>query len=131
MPELDDFEQTLVNQWSEVHKKSALVHLIMTALSDGPKWSAELQQFIEHVTNGEWGVDDRSLYRALRRLEHGELVKHSKEAVPGTGAKRKMFEITASGRRVLETYEQTTLAYLERLDQFREHRSPASMTRPK
>ncbi len=114
-PELDEFERALVDQWSEIHKRSALVHLLMVALADSPKWSGELVSFIDDATGGEWSVDERSLYRALRRLEHSELVGHHKEATAGTGAKRKVFAITKSGRRVLEEYEATTLAYLDRI----------------
>lgn len=114
-PDLDEFEQALVDQWSEIHKRSALVHLLMVALADGPKWSGDLATFIDDKTGGEWSVDERSLYRALRRLERSEVIEHIKEAVPGTGAKRKVFAITASGQRVLDEYEQTTLAYLTHL----------------
>ncbi len=119
LPELDDFEQALVDQWSEIHKRSALVHILMVALAHGPKWSGDLVDFIDNVNGGAWGVDERSLYRALRRLERSEVIEHHKESVPGTGAKRKVFTITASGRRVLDEYEQTTLAYLNRLDEYR------------
>lgn len=115
LPECDEFELAIVEQWSEIHKRSALVHLIMVGLDEGPKWSADLLAFIEDVTGGAWGVDDRSLYRALRRLEKAQLVRHAKQATAGTGAKRKVFELTGSGQRVLARYEAQTLAYQARI----------------
>ena len=60
-PELDEFERALVDQWSEIHKRSALVHLLMVALADAPKWSGEFIAFIDDATGGEWCVDERSL----------------------------------------------------------------------
>ncbi len=113
--ECDDFEVAIVEQWSEIHKRSALVYVIMVALAEGPKWSGDLLTYIEDITGGAWGVDDRSLYRALRRLEKTELVKHSKMDASGTGAKRKVFEITESGQCVLARFESRTLAYQARI----------------
>lgn len=113
--DLDGFEQAIVDQWSEIHKRSAVAYLIMLGLKHRPSWSAELLQFIDDATGGHWGVDERSLYRALRRLEKTELVTHGEVAAAGTGAKRKVFQLTASGLRVLERYTRTTLAYQRRL----------------
>lgn len=113
--EADAFEEAVVAQWSEIHKRSTLVHLILVGLAQSPKWSAEVVAFVEEMTDGEWGVDERSLYRALRRLERSELVEHATTDAPRTGAKRKTYRLTDSGRRVLRRYEETTLGYLARL----------------
>ena len=112
--ELSAFERAYLEQWSEIHKRSALVHVVLRALSSVPMWSGELLSYIDRVTDGGWGVDERSLYRALRRLEAMGLVASESESVEGTGAKRKVFTMTDSGGRVLSEYERTTLSYLGR-----------------
>lgn len=52
------------------------------------------------------------MHRALRRVEGLNLITHSQESVIGTGAKRKIYELTASGERVLAAYLQGPLAYV-------------------
>jgi len=105
------YEQALVDSWAEVHKRSAVNQLVLTALERRPQWSGELLAFIGEVTEGNWEVDPRSLYRALRRLEHAGLVTHHEIAATGTGAHRKVYEITDMGRRVLHRYVDTVLSY--------------------
>ncbi|WP_458781866.1 helix-turn-helix transcriptional regulator [Arthrobacter sp. D3-16] len=57
-------------------------------------------------------MDEQSLHRALRRVEGLNLITHSQESVAGTGAKRKIYELTASGERVLASYLQGPMAYV-------------------
>ena len=58
-------------------------------------------------------MDEQSLHRALRRVEGLNLITHTDQAVTGTGAKRKIYELTASGERVLAAYLDGPMTYLD------------------
>jgi len=108
---LTDFEVRYVEQWLETHKRSAHVVLLLRAMDDSPKWSGELNDYLHDATNGAWTVDEKSLYRALRRLESQGLAAHEKQSVAGSGAKRKVFSITDSGRRILGSIHEAVPGY--------------------
>lgn len=109
---LSPYEHQVLSSWSETHKKSTLVLLVLLALGQGVAWSAEIQQFLARTSGGHLLVDDQSLHRALRRLEGLNVITHTSHAAPGTGAKRKVYELTRSGERVLAAYLDTTMSYL-------------------
>ncbi|CAN5491794.1 hypothetical protein BH23ACT6_BH23ACT6_26800 [soil metagenome] len=110
---LDSYERSVLASWTDTHKKSTLVLLVLLAVRDRARWSGELTEFIDEVSNGQLRVDAQSLHRALRRLDKLNVITHNAQSVPKTGAKRKAYELTASGHRILETYCATTLSYLE------------------
>ena len=108
---LTDFETAYVAKWLETHKRAALVYLLLTGLEDSPKWSGELTTYIDKATEGAWTVDERSLYRALRRLQNQGLVDHTRQQSEGPGASRKVYSITTSGTRIVQTLAATTKMY--------------------
>lgn len=116
---LSDYERTVVDSWTGTHKKSTLVLFVLLALSQRPRWSGELHAFIQELSDDHLGVDAQSLHRALRRLDQLNVITHTARPAPGTGANRKVFQLTASGHRVLAAYRATTLSYLDH-DAFRE-----------
>lgn len=101
----------LVDSWSQTHKKGALVMLVLVSLESGPAWSGDLHEAIASLTGGHLQVDDQSLHRALRRLEAHNVITHSAQPVPGTGAKRKVFELTRTGDAALREFLATTMTY--------------------
>ena len=109
--DLTDFETVYVAKWVETHKRAALVYLLLAGLEDSPKWSGELTTYIDKATEGAWTVDERSLYRALRRLQNQGLVDHTRQRSDGPGASRKVYSITASGIRIVQTLTATTDMY--------------------
>ncbi|MBZ2197308.1 helix-turn-helix transcriptional regulator [Occultella gossypii] len=114
--ELTDYESHVLASWTDTHKKSALMLLILLALVEGPGWSAQVRDFISGATGGRLAVDEQSLHRALRRVEGLNLITHAAQPAPGTGAKRKVYELTASGGRVLSAYLDGPLGYLSSPD---------------
>ncbi|GAB3537062.1 hypothetical protein GCM10027403_19980 [Arthrobacter tecti] len=86
---------------------------VLLALTESPKWSAEIRTFLDAASSGTLAVDEQSLHRALRRLEALNVITHATQPARGTGAKRKVYELTASGERILAAYLQTTMAYLD------------------
>lgn len=111
-PELSDYERKVLAAWTDTHKKSTLMLFILLALSQEPQWSGQIRGFITNISEAQLAVDEQSLHRALRRVEGLNLITHSQEPVAGTGAKRKIYELTASGERVLASYLQGPMAYV-------------------
>lgn len=109
---LSDYERKVLAAWTDTHKKSTLMLFILLALSEEPRWSGQIRDFITDLTEAQLAVDEQSLHRALRRVEGLNLITHSPESVAGTGAKRKIYELTASGERVLAGYLRGPMAYM-------------------
>ncbi|MUK00903.1 hypothetical protein GM708_02530 [Vibrio cholerae] len=109
---LSDYERKVLAAWTDTHKKSTLMLFILLAVSGQPRWSGEIRQFITDVSDAHLAVDEQSMHRALRRVEGLNLIIHTLQPVAGTGAKRKIYELTASGERVLANYLRGPLAYM-------------------
>ncbi len=86
---------------------------VLLVLSRHASWSSEIRAFIATVTNGHLGVDEQSLHRALRRVEAANLITHTTHPAPGTGAKRKVYELTQSGERMLAALLRGPLSYVD------------------
>ena len=110
--ELADYERKVLSAWTDTHKKSTLMLFILLALSQEPRWSGQIRDFITELSESHLAVDEQSMHRALRRVEGLNLITHSQESVAGTGAKRKIYELTASGERVLASYLQGPMTYV-------------------
>jgi DNA-binding PadR family transcriptional regulator len=73
----------------------------------------QVRAFITKATNGVLTVDDKSLYRALRRYHSAELVDFTTE--PGKGPDKKVYRLSPVGKEVLAQFitrniKQTLLA---------------------
>jgi len=104
MNELDKYETKLLQAWEDVHKQGQLTLWIMLALKDGPKYMAQVKEFILRSTKDRINADDKSLYRALRRYHDSELVKFTELPSPGGGPDRKVYGLTTVGSRVLKEF---------------------------
>ncbi|SDQ24268.1 PadR family transcriptional regulator [Actinopolyspora saharensis] len=110
---LSDYERQVLSSWSDTHKKSTLMLFVLLALTRGAAWSGDIQGFLAETSAGHLTVDEQSLHRNLRRLEGLNLITHTRRAAPGTGVRRKMYELTTSGERVLAAHLETTMSYLD------------------
>jgi PadR family transcriptional regulator PadR len=88
-----------VYSWLEVHKKSALSYVILSALSKREMWSQELTEWIIDKTG--WSVTEKGLYRLLRRMQQADTIDFRQITAKRTGAKRNVFFITPNGKLVL------------------------------
>lgn len=128
--ELSDYERKVLASWTDTHKKSTLMLFILLALSGQPRWSGQIRDFITDVSDAHSAVDEQSMHRALRREEGLNLITHTPEPSTGTGAERKIYELTASGERVLAGYLQGPMAYVTtRL--FHDATTAARLVRPR
>ena len=107
-PVLTDYEQTLLNGWEDVAKRSDLTLWVLLALKDGPKIMAEIKQFMLTATHGIVDADDKSMYRALRRFADAEIVAHTTLANP-SGPNHKQYALTPTGGHVLAAYVQRNI----------------------
>ena len=100
---LDIYGQQVLAGWEDVFKKGQLTLWVLLALKDGNKYMGDIRQFIYDATNGILVVDDKSLYRALRRYYEAELTLVTTE--PGDkGPERKVYSLSSTGRIVLNSF---------------------------
>lgn len=104
LPELDDYEHKVLAGWEEIYKRGLLTMWLLLAVRDQPKYSTEIADFVATHTNRTMTVDERSLYRAMRRLAQIELVEVDLRPADRTGADRKYYHLTPSGHRVLQAF---------------------------
>lgn len=103
MPNLDAYEEKLLLGWEDAFKKGQLTFLVLLALKDGPKHMAAIKGFILDKTNSLFEVDDKSMYRALRRFNEADLIEHTLTASE-RGPDRKLYQLTDSGLKVLNAF---------------------------
>lgn len=103
-PDLDDYERKILEGWEEIYKRGLLTMWLLLAVRDQDRYAAEIAEFVTTYTNGTMTFDDRSLYRAMRRLDDLELVKDKELPGTRTGADRKYYRLTATGAKVLDAF---------------------------
>lgn len=97
----EDVISGLVDDWDDVYKKGQLGVWILLAIYESRKYTAEITDFMEGASNGHFSVKEQSLYRALRRFNDMGLVHVTEEQSPNSGPKRKYYELTELGKKVL------------------------------
>lgn len=98
---LNEYESKLLSGWEDVYKQGQLTLWIMLALKEGPKHMALIKEFIVKVTHGNFMIDDKSMYRSLRRYYDAELIDFTEQSSPGGGPDRKVYQLTEVGKSVL------------------------------
>ena len=92
------YEGNIFKKWLNIYKKSAIFFWVLYFLKKKPAYSKEILSFLSKLG---LGIDKNSLYRALRRLEYLDLVEFIKVPGKNTGAERKVYKLTLSGKKVL------------------------------
>jgi PadR family transcriptional regulator, regulatory protein PadR len=99
----NEYHDQLLSSWEDVYKKGQLTLWIMLSLADGPKHMQLIKAFIGDATNHALTVDDKSMYRALRRYVEAEMLSYTVEP-SDTGPDRKIYQLTGIGRSVFESF---------------------------
>ena len=102
---MSDSSIKLVRDWEAIYKKGQLTLWILLSLHDSPKRIGEIKAFIEVATNGQFSVDDQSVYRALRRYYDTEFVDFTFLSNPN-GPDWKVYSLTPLGQSVLRRFSQ-------------------------
>lgn len=108
---LTSYEQTLLDGWEDVHKKSQLTLWILVSLKHGPKHMAAIKDYLEHATKNAISADDKSMYRALRRFYDAELVDFKNEKSE-SGPDLKVYFLTEIGVNVVNHFIQRNITDL-------------------
>lgn len=104
MQTLSDYEKRILAVWEEVYKKGQLTFWILLSLRKENQHMLSMKKFINEFTNNSLVADDKSMYRALRRLHQMELIQYEEERGSQTGPNRKSYSLTETGENILQTF---------------------------
>lgn len=112
----EKLKQELLTTWEETYKKGQLTLWIFLALKDGDKYVGEIQEFIQTYSQNSISCEDQSLYRALRKFSHLNMVE-SQAGKGNKGPDRKYYRLTEMGGEILRefTSRNIKLFYSEKL----------------
>lgn len=106
--ELSNYEAKIFEQWLEIYKRSATTKLLLRAVSDKPRYSKEIHDYLNDKIDNKWSINEKSMHRTLRRLSDLDLIDYKQAKSAKTGLKRKVYSITPSGARVLREISSIT-----------------------
>jgi PadR family transcriptional regulator PadR len=81
--------------------KGSIDILLLSELQSGDKYGYEIVQAIKKKSSNTYNMSEGTLYPALKRLEHKELLTSYWGADSGSGGRRKYYRITESGNKHL------------------------------
>lgn len=93
----------LLEAWESTYKKGQLTLWIFMALRDGKKYVDEIKYFIEDKTEGSISCEEQSLYRALRKYEHLDILGYEKRA-GNKGPDRKYYYLSEIGKKLFDRF---------------------------
>ena len=96
MPNLD----TLLAQWEEGYKKGLLSFWILLLLHKEEMYAYEMTAVIAEISQGTVVVDEKSVYRALKRFEENKIIQSSLRK-SDVGPPRRYFRLTELGQALL------------------------------
>jgi len=93
----------LLSSWEDTYKKGQLTLWIFLSLQEDKKYVEEIREFVETKSNGTITCEEQSLYRALRKYEHIDVLKH--ELRKGhKGPERKYYYLTDLGKELFNQF---------------------------
>lgn len=95
--------QDLLVSWENTYKKGQLTLWIFMALRDGEKYVEEIKKYIETRSAGTIQCEEQSLYRALRKFEHVDIISFRLRE-GNKGPDRKYYFLTPFGEDLLTEF---------------------------
>lgn len=93
----------LLSSWEETYKKGQLTLWIFLALQESKKYVEEIKEFVETKSKGAITCEEQSLYRALRKYEHIQVLAY--ELRKGNkGPERKYYYLTDLGKALFDRF---------------------------
>ena len=98
----------LLDQWESVYKKGLLTFWVLLLLHERPSYVFEMGEQLEELSQGSISVDEKSLYRALRRFEAMGVVESTWQP-SDVGPRRRYYALTALGNALLREFTQRNI----------------------
>lgn len=105
----------LLEQWENVYKKGLLTFWALLLLHERPMYVFEMGQTLDAVSQGTMSVDERSLYRALRRFERAGFVE-SEWRASDVGPRRRYYRLSELGTELLHRFAQRNILLFQAPD---------------
>lgn len=99
----DNYKDELLSLWEETYKKGQLTLWIFFALKDGSKYVSEIKSFITEFSENSINCEEQSLYRALRKFNHLQIVESS-TGKGNKGPERKYYNLSILGKQLLNEF---------------------------
>jgi DNA-binding PadR family transcriptional regulator len=93
----------LLDQWESVYKKGLLTFWVLLLLHERPSYVFEMGEQLEELSQGSISVDEKSLYRALRRFEAMGVVESTWQP-SDVGPRRRYYALTELGTALLREF---------------------------
>ncbi len=93
----------LLDQWESVYKKGLLTFWVLLLLHERPSYVFEMGQQLDDISQGSISVDEKSLYRALRRFEAMGVVESTWQP-SDLGPRRRYYALTDLGTALLQEF---------------------------
>jgi len=99
----DNILDELLNSWENTYKKGQLTLWIFMSLQENKKYVEEIKNFIQEKSKGSIKCEEQSLYRALRKYEHINVLTYElKEG--NKGPDRKYYYLTELGQKLYKQF---------------------------
>jgi DNA-binding PadR family transcriptional regulator len=104
---------TLLGQWESVYKKGLLSFWLLLMLHQRPMYAFEMGEMLSSISQGTMAVDNKSLYRALRRFEAMGLVR-STWRPSDVGPRRRYYHLTELGTELLKRFARRNIMIFQK-----------------
>ena len=98
----------LLDQWESVYKKGLLTFWVLLLLHERSSYVFEMGEQLEELSQGSISVDEKSLYRALRRFEAMGVVESTWQP-SDVGPRRRYYALTELGTALLQEFTQRNI----------------------
>lgn len=93
----------LLQQWEDSYKKGMLSFWMLLLLYDRATYPYEMTTMIADISQGTMLVDEKSIYRALKRFEEKSIVQ-SRRQNSDMGPPRHYYSLTPLGKQLLARF---------------------------
>ncbi|MCB8927674.1 MAG: helix-turn-helix transcriptional regulator [Ardenticatenaceae bacterium] len=98
----------LLSQWEDAYKKGLLSFWILLLLHQEEMYAYEMTAVIADMSQGTVLVDEKSIYRALKRFEDNQIIQSSLRK-SDVGPPRRYFGLTDLGKTLLRRFCQRNI----------------------
>lgn len=105
---MTDSVQTLLEQWENAYKKGLLSFWILLLLHDQWRYAYEMTDVIAFMSEDTIVVDEKSIYRALKRFEKNRIIR-SELRESDIGPARRYYTLTPLGKQLLTQFIQRNI----------------------